>query len=106
MAIKPNNGGYHNGLADAYAKSGQTEKAVAEYTAAAQAEPANAATYYFNEGAVFTNTGKIDEAIAAFDKAIAADPNRADAYYYKGVNLMAKATTDQRRQIYCTSGHG
>ena len=53
---------------------------------------ANAGTYYFNEGAVFTNTGKVDEAIAAFDKAIQIDPNNADAYYWKGVNMMGKAT--------------
>jgi tetratricopeptide (TPR) repeat protein len=93
LAINPNSGAYHNGLADAYAKAGQSDKAVAEYNAAAAAEPANAATYYFNEGAIFTNTGKVDEAIAAFDKTIQTDPNRADAYYYKGINMMSKATT-------------
>jgi len=92
IAIKPTSGAYHNGLADAYAKSGQADKAVVEYNAAAQADPTNAGTYYFNEGAVFTNTGKIDEAIAAFDKAIQIDPTRADAYYWKGVNLIGKAT--------------
>ncbi len=92
LAINPNSGAYHNGLADAYAKSGQTDKAVAEYAAAAQAEPANAATYYFNEGAVFTNSGKLDEAITAFDKTIQADPKKADAYYWKGVNMIGKAT--------------
>ncbi len=77
IAIKSTVGAYHNNLADAYAKSGQTEKAVQEYTAAAQAEPANAATYYFNEGAVFTNTGKTEEAVVAFDKAIQADPDES-----------------------------
>ncbi len=92
LAINPNSGAYHNGLADAYAKSGQTDKAVAEYAAAAQAEPANAATYYFNEGAIFTNSGKLDEAITAFDKTIQADPKKADAYYWKGVNMIGKAT--------------
>ena len=92
LAINPNSGAYHNGLADAYAKSGQTDKAIAEWNAAAQAEPANAATYYFNEGAVLTNTGKVDDAITAFDKTIQIDPKRADAYYWKGVNLLGKAT--------------
>ncbi len=92
LAINPTSGAYHNGLADAYAKSGQTDKAVAEYAAAAQAEPANAATYYYNEGAIFTNTGKVDEAITAFDKTIQADPKKADAYYWKGVNMIGKAT--------------
>ena len=90
FSLSRTNGGYMSGLADAYAKSGQTDKAVQEYNAAAQAEPANAATYYFNEGAVFTNTGKVDDAITAFDKVIAADPKKADAYYWKGVNLLAR----------------
>lgn len=99
IAIKPAAGAYHNNLADAYAKSGQVDKAVQEYAAAAAAEPANASTYYFNEGAVFTNTGKVDEAIAAFDKSIQADPNKAAAYYWKGVNLLAKATTKGDKMI-------
>ena len=58
-----------------------------------------AATYYFNEGIVFTNTSKADEAIAAFDKAIQADPNKADAYYWKGVNLVGKATTKGDKMV-------
>ncbi len=93
LAIKPNNGPYMAQLADAYAHTGQTDKAVEQYAAAAQADPANAGTYYYNEGVVFTNTGKSDEAVVALDKAIAADPNRADAYYLKGQALIAKATT-------------
>lgn len=97
--LKPNNGPYLNGLADAYAKSGQTDKAVQTYAAAAAADPANAGTYYFNEGAVFTNTGKVDEAIVAFDKALQIDPKRADAYYWKGVNLMGKATTKGDKMV-------
>src|SRR5208337_4786173 len=99
IAIKSTVGAYHNNLADAYAKSGQADKAVQEYAAAAEAEPANAATYYFNEGAVFTNGGKADEAIAAFDKAIQADPTKAAAYYWKGINLLAKATTKATRWL-------
>jgi tetratricopeptide (TPR) repeat protein len=92
IAIKPSVAGYHNNLGQAYAKLGQTDQAMAEYTTAAQLDPAEAGMYYFNLGAVLTNTGKPDEAITAFDKALAADPNRADAYYWKGVNLMGKAT--------------
>ena len=86
-------------LADAYAKSGQTEKAVQEWATAAQVDPTNAGSYYFNEGAVLTNTGKVDEAIAAFDKALQADPTRADAYYWKGVDLMGKATTKGDKMV-------
>ncbi len=91
IAIK-STGPYHSGLADAYAKSGQTDKAVQEWATAAQIDPTNAGSYYFNEGAVLTNIGKIDEAIAAFDKSLQVDPTRADAYYWKGVDLMGKAT--------------
>ena len=93
IALDPNKAGWHNNLAQAYAKSNQADKAVEEYDKAATLEPANAATYYFNEGAVLTNLGKTDLANAAFDKSIAADPNKADSYYQKGVNLMGKATT-------------
>jgi len=91
IAIKPQ-GAYYNNMAEAYAKMGDTQSAIAAYLQAAQLDPAEAGKYYFNEGAVLTNTGKVDEAIAAFDKAIAADPTKPDAYYWKGVNLMAKAT--------------
>jgi tetratricopeptide (TPR) repeat protein len=91
IAIKPQ-GAYYNNLGEAYAKSGDTPKAVEAYNQAAQLDPTDAGRYYFNEGAVLTNTGKVDDAIAAFDKAIQADPTKADAYYWKGVNLMGKAT--------------
>jgi tetratricopeptide (TPR) repeat protein len=99
IAIKPDSGTYLNGLADAYAKSGQTDKAVQQYAAAAQADPQNAGTYFYNEGAVFTNTGKVDEAVAAFDKAIQLDPKRADAYYWKGVDLIGKATMKDNKMV-------
>ena len=104
IQLKPTSGGYLSGLADAYAKAGQVDKAVAEYDTAAKAEPANAATYYFNEGAVFTNSSKVDEAIASFDKVLSVDPNRADAYYWKGVNLMAKATTGADGKVVAAPG--
>ncbi|MBV9608097.1 MAG: hypothetical protein JO187_00945, partial [Acidobacteria bacterium] len=32
-------------------------------------------------------------------KALAIDPTRADAYYWKGVNLLAKATTKDNKMI-------
>lgn len=99
LAIKPNDGPYMGQLADAYARSGQTDKAVEQYAAAATADPTNAAMYYYNEGVVFTNTGKSDEAVAALDKAIQLDPKRADAYYLKGQNLIAKATTKGDKMI-------
>ncbi len=98
IAIKPS-ASYSAGLADAYARTGQTEKAVEQYNAAVQADPTNAGAYYYNEGVVFTNTNKIDEAVAAFDKSIQADPERADAYYFKGQALIAKSTTKGDKMV-------
>jgi tetratricopeptide (TPR) repeat protein len=92
IAIKPDSAVYHNALANAYNKAGQPDKAIAEYTQAAQMDPANAASSYFNIGVVNYNTNKADDAVAAFDKSIDKDPNRADAYYYKGMALVTKAT--------------
>jgi tetratricopeptide (TPR) repeat protein len=83
---------YYNNLAEAYSKAHKIDDSVANYNKAAQLDPAHAATYLFNEGAVLTNAGKVDDAIVAFDKVIAADPTRAEAYYWKGVNLIGKAT--------------
>jgi len=83
---------YYNNLADAYAKSNKVDDSVASYNKAAELDPAHAATYLFNEGAVLTNVSRVDDAIAAFNKVIAADPTKADAYYWKGVNLIGKAT--------------
>lgn len=104
LAIKPNNGPYLAQMADAYAKSGQTDKAVETYAAAAQADPPNAGAYYYNEGAVLTNTGKVDEALAAFDKSIQLDPNRADSYYWKGIDLMGKATVGKDGKMQAPAG--
>ncbi len=95
---------YYNNLANAYARVNKAEDAMKAYEHAATLNPAGAAQYYYNEGAILTNSGKADEAIQAFDKAIAADPNRADAYYQKGVNLVAKATTDKSGKIIPAPG--
>lgn len=86
----------YNNLGQAYAKSGKPKEALAQYTKAAEVNPAGAAMYYFNLGAVLTNTGHVDEANTAFDKAIAADPNYADAYYQKGVNLLGKGKVEPK----------
>jgi len=90
---------YYNNLAEAYAKSNKVDDSVANYNKAAQLDPAHAAMYLFNEGAVLTNAGKVDDAIVAFDKVIAADPTKADAYYWKGVNLIGKATLKGDKMI-------
>ncbi|MBI2678328.1 MAG: carboxypeptidase regulatory-like domain-containing protein [Candidatus Koribacter versatilis] len=94
----------HNNLGQALGKTGKPQDAIQEYTSAAQVNPANAAQYYYNLGAVLTNPGHTDEANTAFDKAIAADPNYADAYYQKGVNLLGKATVGKDGKMTAPDG--
>lgn len=93
IALKPE-AAYYAGMADAYGKLGKIDDATKAYNQAIAANPQNAAAYYFGLGASLTNAGRTEEATAAFDKAIAADPSKPDAYYWKGINLMAKATTN------------
>jgi tetratricopeptide (TPR) repeat protein len=90
---------FYNNLADAYYKSHKIDEAVATYNKALQLDPAGAAGYWYNIGAVLTNAGRVDDAIAAFDKVIAADPAKADAYYQKGVNLLGKATLNGDKMV-------
>jgi tetratricopeptide (TPR) repeat protein len=84
----------NNQLAQALSKMGKTADASAAYEAAAKADPAKAAMYYFNEAATLFNAADIDGAAAAADKAIAADPTKVEAYYIKGQALVQKATVD------------
>src|SRR6266849_9104702 len=95
---------YYNNLAEAFAKSNKVDDSVANYNKAAGLEPAHAATYLFNEGAVLTNAGKGDDAIVAFDKVVAADPTKAAAYYWKGVNLIAKETVGKDGKVVAPEG--
>jgi len=95
---------YYNNLADAYAKAGKVDDAVADYNKAAGLDPAGAGGYLFNAGAVLTNAGRADEAIAVWDKVIAADPTKAEAYYQKGLNLLAKETIGKDGKAIAPAG--
>ena len=100
-AKKPNPaipGSAFNNMGQAYAKLNKPQDALGAYDKAAQAEPAKAATYYYNEAATLYNTGAHTESATAADKAIAADPAKADAYYIKGQSLIDKATIDSKTQ--------
>src|SRR5438552_4044105 len=91
-------------MQEAQEKQAKEVTTVKAYDHAAQLYPAGAAQFYYNQGAVLTNAGKADQAIASFDKAIAADPNKAEAYYQKGVNLIAKETTDKNGKVIPAPG--
>ncbi len=102
ISINPNNAGYHNALGDAYARAGKGPEALKEFSAAAQMDPASAATSYFNAGAILTNESTklppsspeqrktLDEANEMFRKSASADPKFRDgeAYYQIGTNML------------------
>jgi tetratricopeptide (TPR) repeat protein len=88
-----------NQLGQAYGRLGKLTDAAAAYDSAAKADPAKAATYYYNEAATLFNASDMDNAAAAADKAIAADPTKADAYYIKGQALIQKATVDPKTNV-------
>jgi tetratricopeptide (TPR) repeat protein len=93
IELKPDDPAYHNNYALALAKAKKYPEAQAELSKAAQIDPASAAKYFYNLGAVLVNTGHVEEAGAAFQKAIEADPNYADAQSQYGLYLISKATT-------------
>ena len=99
---------YYDNLGAASARLGKVDEAMNDYKEAAQINPGNAGSYYFNLGAILTNTatdanGK-KAAAEAFDKAIQADPTKADAYYWKGSNLIALSTTDSSGKLSAPEG--
>ncbi len=106
---------YHNTLGNGYADTGETDKANAEFEAAAKADPAGASRYYFNAGAVMTNQASrsktneernkfIDAANHEFDAAIAANPKEAAPYCEKGKNLLNKATLSKDGKMIAPDG--
>ena len=94
---------YYSNLGEASARLGKSDEASQDFRQAAQLDPADAATYYFDLGVILRNKAKtLDErrdAVEAFDKSIAADPNKAAAYYLKGELLVGMATTDGEGKI-------
>lgn len=90
------NGTAYLNMGEALAKSGKTEEASAAYENSVKANPANAASAYYNEAVIFYNAQKLDEAAAAADKGIAIDPDRADLFYIKAQSLIPKATVDPK----------
>lgn len=99
---------YYSNLGDAAARLGKSDEASQDFKQAAQLDPADAATYYFDLGIILRNKAKtLNErraAVEAFDKSIAADPNKAAAYYLKGELLIGMATTDSEGKVIAPPG--
>lgn len=94
---------YYSNLGEAAARLGKNDEARKDFQQAAQTDPANAASYYFNEGIILRNAANtVDErkqAVDAFDKSMAADPTKAAAYYLKGELQFGIATADNEGKM-------
>jgi tetratricopeptide (TPR) repeat protein len=101
---------YYDNQAAAAAKIGKADESIADYTQAADLDPAGAGHYYLNMGILLTNTNTkgdpemIKQSVDAFDKAIAADPANADAYYFKGSNLIGLVKMDANNKVIAPPG--
>jgi tetratricopeptide (TPR) repeat protein len=71
-------------LAEAYEKAGQLEKAEAVYNALAEADPAEAKTYYRQSFRIYDQAKMYDKAVAPAQKVIDLEPTNEMNYYYLG----------------------
>lgn len=71
---------YHNQLAVAYAKTGDTANAMAELKKALAIDP-NCTKAQYNFGALLYQGGQSEEAFGYFEKALTGDPNQTNNYY-------------------------
>jgi TonB family protein len=87
----PNSAALHNDLGNLYAEMDKSTDAAAEFTKAADLDPAHASGYYYNLGAMMMKRGRMDEAATALKKATDLDPKNADAWYWYGMALVGNA---------------
>ena len=89
---------YYN-RGNAYSNKGDTDRAIADYTAAIRLEPTYANAYY-NRGNAYSNKGDTDRAIADYTEAIRLDPKNANAYYNRGNAYGNKDDPDRATADY------
>ena len=104
LALNANDPAYHNNYALALARAKKFPEAQAELTKAAQLDPAGAAKYYYNLGAVLVNTGQNEPAADAFKKAIEVNPDYADAQFQYATVLSAKLSTGADGKVTAPPG--
>ncbi len=78
----------------AYAKKGQYDQAISDFTKALEINPRYAYAYN-NRGLTYWNKGQYDQAISDFTKALEINPRDADAYVNRGVAYMSIGQYDK-----------
>lgn len=80
-------------LLNAYAQSGDTDRALAQYERSIAGPGANDPVVRYNYGALLLNAGRYDDAIAQLEIATDLNPENADAFYNLGAAYQNKAAT-------------
>jgi Flp pilus assembly protein TadD len=102
LAATSDNDFAHNNLGYLYSESGQLDKAISHFEAAAAIRHDKTNKHY-NVGSAFVEMnladalaqkGESDEAMVHYEQAIRLEPNYADAYYNRGNLLLAKGQID------------
>ncbi len=104
LELKPDDANYHNNHALLLVEAKKYPEAEEELNKAAVLDPASAAKYFYNLGAILTNRGQMEPAGAAFKKAIDANPKHADAQFQYGIYLSAKGTTSADGKVIMPEG--
>lgn len=96
----PDDADIQTSLLNAYARSGNTDRAIEQYEVAIQGAGAEDPVVRYNYGALLLNAGRYDEAIEQLDEAVRLNPENADAYYNLGASYQNKAAAlnDQANQ--------
>ncbi|MBL7070886.1 MAG: tetratricopeptide repeat protein [Candidatus Omnitrophica bacterium] len=89
----------HYNLGLAYARSGELDKAVAEYKNAIEIKPDHVYAHY-NLGFVYNRKDRVDEAIEKYKEAIKLDPDFDQAYNDLGIAYRRKGLLDEATAVY------
>ena len=94
VARNPRDAEAYNTRGAAYARTGDFDKAIGDFTTAVQIDPNNAAAYT-NRALAYRQTGRNDLALADFNHALQSNPNHAPAYLGRGNLLRAQGNYPQ-----------
>ncbi len=84
----------YNNRGKAYARKGEYDQAIADFSKTLELNPEYADAYY-NRGNVYGNKREYDQAIADFSKALELNPDDVDAYNSRGISYAGKREYDQ-----------